>query len=348
MINASQIFLFPLYDGIRNNTPESPMSTHSVFHYVLVVLMAATACQSPSRDGVPVVGFVEAFEDATIAQARVGFFDALRDSGFRESDGTLAVIQRNAQGDAATLNQIISYLNSQQVDLIGTSTTLATIAAVQRSKEVPVFQTVTAMPDILGVLDRQGNPPTNLFGTGENLDYIDTSFSLITGLVTPHGQQLKVGMIYNQSEPQSVEAYQRIEKLARQLGVLVVALPLNSSAEAQLVVRSLLSNGIDAFFANPDNTVFAAFETILKNCNDKAVPVFTSESGLVARGAVAAFGADIYQWGYQSGAQAARYLASGSTAGLQVEMLQVRKRVYNPEAAQRYGFTFSADFEPIR
>ncbi len=306
------------------------------------------ACQSSERqDGVPVVGFVEAFEDATISQARQGFMDALADSGYREADGTVAIIHRNAQGDAATLNQIISYFNSKDVDLIGTSTTLATIAAVQRSEDIPIFQTVTAMPDILGLIAADGEAPDNLFGTGENLDYIDTSFTLIAEMVKPKGKQLTVGMIYNQSEPQSLEAYEQIAALADSMNTLLVALPLNSSAEAQLVVRSLLSKNIDAFFANPDNTVFAAFETILKNCSDSGVPVFTSESGLVARGAVAAFGADIYQWGYQSGIQAAGYLNGGSTDSLQVEMLHVRKRVYNAEAAERFGFEFPDTFEEI-
>lgn len=307
------------------------------------------ACQSPEKQaGIPVVGFVEAFEDATIAQARQGFTDALADSGYSEADGSVAIIHRNAQGDAATLNQIISYFNSKEVNLIGTSTTLATISAVQRSEGIPIFQTVTAMPSILGLIAADGEAPDNLFGTGENLDYIDTSFMLITEMVKPKGAQLTVGMIYNQSEPQSQEAYEKIAELADSVGTQLVALPLNSSAEAQLVVRSLLDKNIDAFFANPDNTVFAAFETILKNCNDRGVPVFTSESGLVARGAVAAFGADIYHWGYQSGAQAAAYLTSGSTEGLQVEMLHVRKRVYHAEAAKRFGFTFPATFEKIK
>ncbi len=314
---------------------------------IITIAVLVLACQSQREGDVPVVGFVEAFEDATIGQAREGFVEALRDSGYSEADGTVRIIHRNAQGDASTLNQIISYLNSQQVDLIGTSTTLATIAAVQRSKAIPVFQTVTAMPVILGLAGANGQSPTNLFGTGENLNYIDTSFAIITKTVKPKGSQLTVGMIYNQSEPQSVEAYERIAGLAKKMDARVVALPLNATAEAQLVVRSLLTNDIDAFFANPDNTVFAAFETILKNCNEKNIPVFTSESGLVVRGAVAAFGADIYQWGYQSGAQAATFLKNQSADGLQVEMVKVRKRVYNPEAASRYDFTFGADFERI-
>ncbi|WP_257657000.1 ABC transporter substrate-binding protein [Parapedobacter lycopersici] len=318
-------------------------------YYSLITLSVSLlffTCQSGKRPETPTVGFVEAFEDATISQAYRGFVAALRDSGYSEDAGTLELIHRNAQGDASTLNQIISYFNSQALDLVGTSTTLATVAAIQRIHDVPVFQTVTAMPDILGLQGTDGLPPANLFGTGENLNYIDTSFAVITETIKPAGNQLTVGMIYNQSEPQSVDAYERLGKLAGQLGVRLVALPLNSSAEAQLVIRSLLSNNIDAFFANPDNTVFAAFEVILKNCSDKGVPVFTSEAGLVARGAVAAYGADIYQWGYQSGAQAATYLKSGSAADLKVDLVKTRKRVYNPEAAHTYGLTFTG-FEAV-
>lgn len=320
-----------------------------ISRFVILAVFISTAllsCQSSQRDtGVPTVGFIEAFEDATIAQARIGFIEALADGGYKEEDGTLRVIYRNAQGDAGTLSQIINYFGSRPVNLIGTSTTLATLAAAQRIHDTPIFQSVTAMPDIVGLVGEGGVPPANLFGTGETLHYIDTAFAIITETIKPKGERLRVGMIYNQAEPQSVEAYERLAGLARALGADLVAQPLQASAEAQLVVRSLLQRDIDAFFANPDNTVFAAFETIVRNCNERGVPIFTSESGLVARGAVAAFGADIYQWGYQSGAQAARYLDSGSTSGMQIEMLKARKRVYNPAMAERFGLVFDASFE---
>jgi putative ABC transport system substrate-binding protein len=137
----------------------------------------------------------------------------------------------------------------------------------------------------------------------------------------------------------------RIQGLAAKLNVKIIALPLNSSADAQLVTQALLGKNIDAFFANPDNTVFAAFETILKSCNEKNIPIFTSEAGLVQRGAVAAFGADIYQWGYQSGVQAAQYLKTHKTDGLALEMVRVRKRVYNEAAAKKYNIAVPADYK---
>ena len=192
------------------------------------------------------------------------------------------------------------------------------------------------------------NGRKNLFGAVEDLNYIDTSFSNIPKFLKPKAGKLVVGMIYNQSEPQSLSAKDRIQSLADKLNITLVALPLNSSADAQLVTQALLGKNIDAFFANPDNTVFSAFETILKSCDQKNVPVFTSEAGLVQRGAVAAFGADIYQWGYQAGEQAAQYLKTHSTAGLQPEMVRVRKRVYNAAAAKKYNITVPSNFEAVK
>jgi putative ABC transport system substrate-binding protein len=86
----------------------------------------------------------------------------------------------------------------------------------------------------------------------------------------------------------------------------------------------------------------------LKSCNEKNVPIFTSEAGLVQRGAVAAFGADIYQWGYQAGEQAAQYLKTHKTDGLKWEMVKVRKRVYNAAAAKKYNITIPSNFEAVK
>lgn len=308
------------------------------------------SCNSVKEEGKYKIGFVEAFEDATIAQAKTGFFDALAEKGFSEERNNLIIIYRNAQSDIPALTQIINYFVSEKVDLIGASSTLASIAAVQRNNEIPVFISVAPMPEIMGLKDKVGKEPKNLFGTGETLDYIDTSFSIIPQILQTkvHGRKIKVGMIYNQSEPQSVDAYNRILGLSKKLNVTLIALPLNTSADAQMVTRALLNKNIDAFFANPDNTVFAAFETIINNCNAQRVPVFTSEAGLVDRGAVAAFGADIYQWGYQSGLQAAEFLLNKeSVKNLKVEIVRTRKRIYNSEVAEKYGFNFPENFAPL-
>jgi putative ABC transport system substrate-binding protein len=311
------------------------------------LVLFAASCNNTNKN-IPTIGFADAFEDNTIAQAKQGFFDALKKNGFSEEQKNINVIYRNAQGSSPTLLQIINYFKSEKVTLIATCPTGSTTAAIQNTKDIPVFMMVAPTPEIMKVTDAKGNAPSNLFGVGETLDYIDTSFSLIAKLIKPKSGKLKVGMILNQAETQSVDAFNRILHLATQLNMDLVSLPVNTSADAQLVTQSLLTKNIDAFFANPDNTVFASFETIIKACNKAKVPVFTSEAGLVARGAVAAYGADIYQWGYQSGEQAAQFLKTKTTQGLKWEMVKIRKRVYNATAAKEFNITIPEGFEAMK
>lgn len=310
------------------------------------LIFIVTSCNNKKSD-IPVVAFIDAFQDNTIMEAKKGFFDALSQNGYDEKKGNISVIYRNAQGDIPTLTQITKYMISQDPTLIATSPTLSTITAIQNTKKIPVFMMVSSTPTLMKLNDVQGKEPSNLFGTGENIDYIDTSFNLIPTLIKPKSGKIKVGMIYNQSEPQSVSAMESIKKRVDANMMELVALPVNASAEVQLVTRSLLSNNIDVFFANPDNTIFASFESIVKLCDESEIPVMTSESGLVARGALAAYGADIYQWGYQTGLQAASYLKTGKKENIHWELVKERKRVFNKKQAKKYNISIPENYTAL-
>lgn len=301
-----------------------------------ILLIGLLACQT-TPEGVPQIGFVDAFEDDTIEKAREGFMDALAEAGYSEEDGTLSVIYRNAQGDIPTLTQVVQYMISRQVELIATNPSISTITSLQNTRKIPVFMMVSPTPSLMGISSKDGQAPENLFGVAENLDYIDTSFTLIPRLLPEQEGRLRVGLLFNQSEPQSVDAYQRLQQLADSLGVTLIGRPVNATADVPLVTASLLNENLDAFFALPDNTIFASFENILKACREANVPIFTSEAGLVARGAVAAYGADMYAWGMQVGEQAAHFLQQGNTEGLAWEMVKLRRKVYRPEAVEGYG-----------
>jgi putative ABC transport system substrate-binding protein len=204
---------------------------------------------------------------------------------------------------------------------------------------------VSPRADLAGLTDKIGKAPSNLFGIYETLDYIDTSLMLIRNAL-PGAK--RIGAIYNQSEPQSVDALNEIRNACEAAGMELVSQPVNSSNETQLVVQSLLRNNIDAFFALPDNVVFSSMEIIVKSCDEAKVPVFTSEEGLVKRGAIAAFGADMYQWGYQAGKQAAFFLKQKSLSDLRPEMVNTRRRVFNAEKAAMFNVQFDSTFTVVK
>jgi putative ABC transport system substrate-binding protein len=296
---------------------------------------------SKNEKGIPSIGFLDAFQDETLAQAKNGFFDALDENGFSEGKKTIQIIYRNAQGDIPTLTQACDYFVSQNVDLIATNTTISTITAVQKTNTIPVCMMVAPSPELAGLLDKNKKAPANLFGVYETLNYIDTSISIIK-LLWPQTQ--KLGLLYNQAEPQSVSAYQHILSQCQKFGIELIAQPVSNSSETQLVVQSLISKGINAFFAMPDNTVFASFEIIAKSCADAKIPVFTSEAGLVARGALAAFGADMYQWGHQAGLQAAHFLKNKAAPLPQPELVVLRKRILNQKVAETLSIHADSTF----
>ncbi len=312
---------------------------------LLLLLIIATTLFSCSQkqSNKPVIGFIDQLQDETLEKAKTGFFDALKKNKFDEKN--LTIIYRNAQNDQPTLIQAVDYIISQHPLLIATNPTLPTIVTVQKTKTIPVFMMVSPRPDLAKLTDETGNAPVNLFGTYETLDYLDTSVMLIKSVLP---SVKKIGTIYNQSEPQSVDALKHIEARCTNLGIELIKLPVNNTNEVQLIVQSLLAKQIDAFFALPDNSVFSTMELIVKSCDEKNVPVFTSEEGLVLRGAVAAFGADMYQWGFQSGEQAAIFLKTGSTGNLKPEIVKVRRRVFNSTKAKQFNLTFDSSFVSVK
>lgn len=316
--------------------------------FLSFVILALCFCscrnnQSTKKDSLIEIGFIDAFEDATLAKARNGFVDALKLNGF-VNDSNIHIKFLNAQGDIPMLTQACQSMLNGNVKLIATNSTMATIAAVKQTKDIPVFMMVAPRPDIAGLINSDGKSPANLFGVYETLFYIDSSISIIHQLKP---ELKRLGLIYNQAETQSQDAFEVVKKACANNNFELLSLPVNSSADSKIVTEALLAKGIDVFFALPDNVIFSSFETIAKSCEKANVPIFTSEAGLVSRGAVASYGADFYHWGFQSGEQAAKFLKTNTTNNLQPEEVKLRIRVISKQKAEQYGITIPAAFEVI-
>lgn len=301
-------------------------------------------CGGASKPRSPVVGFLDFVEDDTLAKARQGFIEALGEHGFSEKKGTIEFVYRCAQGDQPTLIQACQDLISRRPKLIATCPTLSTIVAAQRTQVIPILMMVSPRPDIVGLASAGGVFQSNLLGAYETLDYLKEGPAIIRQVVP---RASKVGLVYNPAEPQSVLALEVIRKACAEQGLSLEVAPVSSSADAVMAAQAQVSKGIQAFFAMPDNTVFASFEALKKVCDEARLPVFASESGLVARGALAAYGADFYAWGRQVGAQAAHLLERGDSSAVQLELVAIRKRVFNPQSAARLAIRMPAGFEPV-
>src|SRR6202142_818526 len=142
------------------------------FKYLTLILFVIifVSCHRGEKNNVPVIGFVDAFEDASIAPARTGFVDALKKNGFSEDQKNIKIEYRNAQGSIPTLTQIVNYFVSEKVDLMATCTTLSSITAAQKTKTIPIFMMVSPTIKLMKLEGADGKGPGNLFGTVEDLN----------------------------------------------------------------------------------------------------------------------------------------------------------------------------------
>lgn len=156
------------------------------FILALVIAFAISACgkkeEKTKEKSVPVIGFVQTVEDETISDARRGFLDALKAGGFDSSNVTIDY--KNAQGDNATLNQILDQFIAKKVNLIAANTTVAMVAALSKTKDIPIFMMVAPSPTINNLTEvdstgRNVRAPKNLSGVYETLTYIDSNLALI-------------------------------------------------------------------------------------------------------------------------------------------------------------------------
>lgn len=313
-------------------------------HLVLIFFCIINVLKAQSQSKIPTVGFLDAFKDETLEQATKGYFDALKEKGFSENQKTLKVIYENAQGEIPNLVQMTDYMIAQKVDVIATNPTLPTLTALKRTKNIPICMMVSPKPNLVGLVDENGIYPKNLFGIYDDLDYLKVSINLIKETL-PSAK--KIGLIYNQAEPQSVRALKDIKKAAKESSLEIITLPVNNSSETQQITQSLLSKNIDAFFAMPDNVVFASFEVIFKTCSQANVPVFTSEEGLVKRGAVVAYGADMYQWGYEAGLQTAEYFESDMKILPKIAKISKHNKIYNPDIVSKFNLKITDEFQAV-
>ncbi len=319
------------------------------FILALVIAGALSACgkkeEKPTQQAIPVIGFVQTVEDETINDARRGFLDALKAGGFDSSK--VIVDYKNAQGDNATLNQILDQFIAKKVNLIAANTTVAMVSALSKTKDIPIFMMVAPSPTInnLTEIDSIGKnirAPRNLSGVYETLTYIDSNLALIKRTFP---KAKKIGVIYNSSEINSTNAIERLRTLCKQYGFALEERAISATIDALAAAQALANAKIDVFFAPPDNVVFNAFETIVKTMNEAKIPIVSSEAGLVKRGAAFGYGADFYQWGYQCGTMVAEFLkeqpdltgTSLRDLGYPLQTVKVRKFVHNDNALALFG-----------
>jgi putative ABC transport system substrate-binding protein len=276
------------------------------------------------------IGYVQITQDPVLDTARSGVLKALRDSGYIDGEN-IRFLDNNAQGDLSMIHTILQSLISQNCDMIITNSTPCMVAAAQTVRDIPVVFTVAFGPEQVGM----ETVPGNLYGVFDPYK----ADSIVDLIIECLPQLQRVGIPYNNAEPNAEYSSGRLKDEFARRGLTVLTAAVNSANDIMQAAQSLAAQDIDAFIISADNTVYLGVGVIAKIAATEKIPLFVTDPMQSAKGAAVGFGVDYHQWGYQSGLKALDLLKDRSSGKQNIEPINRYQLVVNLEACKEQGLT---------
>ncbi len=272
------------------------------------------------------------YNDAPISEeCRDGIVKGLAESGLKEgTDYNLNII--NAQGDLATLNNIIDEAQSSHYDLIFSTSTPTLQTIVKKIKDTPVVFSLVADPVVAGAGTSFTNHQSNITGISTLGDY--EGMAKLLKEIMPGAKT--IGTLYTPGEANSVKNKEVMEMYAKKAGLDLVTVPVNSSAETMDAALMLCTKKIDAVCQIIDNLTSASFSSIQKASASTSIPLFGLVGDQAEKGAIAAVSRDYIQSGMDAVRLAMRILKGEKPAAIPFEYVSKTNLIINRKAAAFY------------
>jgi putative tryptophan/tyrosine transport system substrate-binding protein len=245
---------------------------------------------------------------------------------------------QNAQGDMNNNMSIAQNLVADKNDLILAIATPSAQAVVKSTKDIPILFTAITDPVGAQLVQSLEKPGGNATGTSDT--HPEAIKNTIKAIKTFIPNAKKVGIIYNNGEPNSVVNVKNAKKALEAAGLEAVETTITTSSEVKQAAESMVGRA-DVLYIPKDNTVVAALESVITVANSKDIPTFVGEGDSVKRGTFASYGFDYHDLGYTTGKMAVEILKGKKPNEIPVGFPEKLELFINKKAAQEEGITIT-------
>ena len=304
----------------------------------LALLLVLTACGSGAKDTVKYrIGAIQLADHASLDAAYHGMHDSLDDL---LGEGNYAVDFKNAQGDNATVEQIVAKFVSDDVDLSYAISTPAAQAAYNQTegKDIPVVFNAVTDPVAAGLVDSMDKPGGHVSGVSD-ISPVEKQLKIVQEILPNVGE---VGILYNVGEANSISQIATIEEVAAKIGLKLNVVGVSEQSEIPLAVGKLVGE-VDALYNITDNMMVAASATLIDAADGAKIPVFASEDGAYDLGILATESLSYYEFGKAAAGMIKEILVDGKDVGtLEVVVSDATNLYVNEEVAKVLGIELPA------
>ncbi|HEW7138426.1 TPA: ABC transporter substrate-binding protein [Streptococcus pneumoniae] len=267
---------------------------------------------------------------------REGFVDKLAKQGYVEGEN-IEIDLQNAQGEQRNLKTISQQLaESSDVVLAIARPSAQSLANTTQTTPV-IFSAVTDQVSAKLVESRE-HPGGNVTGTSDqSSDAISTQINLIKK-VLPKAKT--IGILYTQSEPNSVVQKDEAKRLLKEKGFTVVEKTILDSNNVKAAAESLMAE-VDMVFVPTDNIISLTMETVKQVSIKHKVPVFGGSTEMIAVGGLYNYGTNYEELGRQTARMLIRVLKGEKPENIAVELPEKLELHTNQEMADALGIDIS-------
>lgn len=300
------------------------------------LLLCLSGC---GTEEITCIGIIQYVEHQALDAARLGFIEALEDSGY-EPGKNIQIDYQNAQGDASNLSTISDRFVGRKVDLILAIATPAAQAVAGKTTEIPILGTAITDYVVARLVDSNERPGKNVTGTTD-MNPVKEQIELIIKLV-PEAE--RIGILYTSNEDNSILQAGLAKEAIMEMGLDYIEGTISNSNEVQQATQSIVRQ-VDAIYIPTDNIFAAAMPLVHGVAAPAKIPVIPAEAGMAAAGGVATLAINYYDLGYQTGLMAVRVLAGEGPAHMPIEGGADFEYYINGPVAQEIGLEIPPELQ---
>ena len=303
---------------------------------LLTSLISLHQLKADKKKDVFRIGISQFITHQSLDATREGFVDELAKQGYVEGEN-IEINLQNAQGEQRNLKTISQQL-AESSDVVLAIATPSAQSLANTTQTTPVIFSAVTDPVSAKLVESREHPGGNVTGTSDqSSDAISTQINLIKK-VLPKAKT--IGILYTQSEPNSVVQKDEAKRLLEEKGFTVVEKTILDSNNVKAAAESLMAE-VDMVFVPTDNIISSTMETVKQVSIKHKVPVFGGSTEMVAVGGLYNYGTNYEELGRQTARMLIRVLKGEKPENIAVELPEKLELHTNQEMADALGIDIS-------
>ncbi len=231
------------------------------------------------------------------SQTVKGLRDGLKQAGYKEGENIIVEVE-DVKGARSQLQSALDELVSKRVDVIFTTGTRATQAAMAMTKEIPIVFRHPADPVTLGLVKNVNRPGGNVTGVAAfSLDANQKRLEVLKQII-PNLRRIHI--FYDANNRFSPDNFAAAEKSARQLKLDVLEYPVKTAREFKSSLAQMEVNPGDAIFQIADDLVESQGSVLLEEAKKRKMVTMFHAEAWASKGSLVAYGPNYYVMGRQA------------------------------------------------